>query len=41
MVYHNLEYKNKVDYRIKAYTKTNSGKRVITLDDELVSILRK
>lgn len=40
MVYHNLEYKNKVDYRIKAYTKTNSGKRVITLDDELVSILR-
>lgn len=40
-VFHTLYYKNKDNYRIKPYTKTRAGKRIITLDDELVRILRE
>lgn len=39
-IYHTLYYKNKDDYQIKPYTKTRSGKRIITLDDELVQVLK-
>lgn len=39
-IFHTLDYKNKHDFRIKPYTKTRAGKRVITLDDELVQILK-
>lgn len=38
-IFHTLDYQNKNQYRIKPYTKTNAGKRTITLDDELVEIL--
>lgn len=38
-IFHTLHYKNKNHYSIKPYTKTKSGKRTITLDDELVRIL--
>lgn len=38
-IFHTLHYKNKDNYTIKPYTKTKSGKRTITLDDELVQIL--
>lgn len=37
---HNLRYKNKLDYEIKPYTKTNAGKRTITIDDELLQVLK-
>ncbi|GET17652.1 hypothetical protein NB11A_19430 [Ligilactobacillus agilis] len=36
-----MEYKNKQNYTIKPYTKTASGKRVISLDSDTVSFLRK
>ena len=39
-IFHTLYYKNKDDYQIKPYTKTKAGKRIITLDDELVQILK-
>lgn len=40
-IHHTLEYKNKQNYTIKPYTKTASGKRVISLDSDTVSFLRK
>ena len=39
-IFHTLYYKNKDNYQIKPYTKTKAGKRIITLDDELVHILK-
>jgi integrase len=39
-IFHTIYYKNKDDYQIKPYTKTKAGKRIITLDDELVQILK-
>lgn len=39
-IFHTLYYKNKHNYQIKPYTKTQAGKRIITLDDELVQILK-
>ena len=39
-IFHTLYYKNKDDYQIKPYTKTTAGKRIITLDSELVQILK-
>ena len=39
-IFHNLRYKNKLDYEIKPYTKTNAGKRTITIDDELLQVLK-
>lgn len=40
-IFHNLNYKNKLEWQIKPYTKTNSGKRTLTIDDELLTVLRK
>lgn len=39
-VFHTLEMINKDNYRRKPYTKTESGKRTISLDDDTVSILK-
>lgn len=35
-----MEYRNKQDYTIKPYTKTASGKRVISLDSDTLNFLR-
>ncbi|WP_195701610.1 tyrosine-type recombinase/integrase [Companilactobacillus futsaii] len=40
-VYHNLFMKNKKDYEIHSYTKTSSGKRKLSLDDDTVEFLKK
>ena len=39
-IHHTLEYRNKQDYTIKPYTKTASGKRVISLDSDTLNFLR-
>lgn len=39
-VFHTLYMKNQHDFEIKPYTKTNSGKRTLTLDDNTVKYLR-
>lgn len=36
----NLHYKNKLDYELKPYLKTDSSRRTLTLDDELVEVLK-
>lgn len=36
----NLRYKNKLNYEIKPYLKTDSSKRTVTLDDELLQVLK-
>ena len=36
----NLHYHNKLDYQLVPYLKTNSSKRTLTLDDELLKILK-
>lgn len=36
----NLHYKNKMDYELKPYLKTDSSKRTLTLDDELLAVLK-
>lgn len=38
-VHHNLYLKSKTDYEIKPYTKTTSGKRLISLDSDTISLL--
>lgn len=40
-IHHTLDYKNKQNYEIKAYTKTASGKRVISLDKDTVYFLKE
>lgn len=39
-IFHNLHYKNKLEYEIKPYTKTNAGKRTVTIDNELLQVLK-
>lgn len=39
-IFHNLRYYNKLNYKIVPYTKTNAGKRTLTLDNELLQILK-
>lgn len=39
-IFHNLHYHNKMDYEIKPYTKTSAGKRTLTIDDELLTVLK-
>lgn len=39
-IFHNLRYKNKMDYEIKPYTKTDAGKRTVTIDNELLQVLK-
>lgn len=39
-IFHNLKYKNKMDYEIKPYTKTDAGKRTVTIDNELLQVLK-
>lgn len=39
-VYHNLFLKSKSDYEIHSYTKTSSGKRKLSLDDDTVKFLK-
>lgn len=39
-IFHNLTYKNKLEWEIKPYTKTNSGKRTLTIDNELLKVLK-
>ncbi|WP_304651746.1 site-specific integrase [uncultured Ligilactobacillus sp.] len=40
-VHHTLDFKNKSNYTIKPYTKTSSGKRMISLDNDTVDYLRE
>lgn len=40
-IYHTLDFKNVHEYRIKPYTKTQSGQRVIKLDDTTVKYLKR
>ncbi len=40
-IFHNMVYRNKFDYEIKPYTKTNAGKRTLTIDSELLQILKQ
>lgn len=37
----NLHYKNKLNYEPKPYLKTDSSRRTLTLDDELVKVLKE
>lgn len=39
-VYGNLHIKNKSDWVIKNYTKTDDGRRLITLDDDTIKVLK-
>lgn len=39
-IFHNMRYRSKFDYEIKPYTKTDSGKRTLTIDDELLELLK-
>ncbi|MDU3212351.1 tyrosine-type recombinase/integrase [Anaerococcus sp.] len=36
-----LEYKNRKNFRVKPFTKTEAGNRIITLDSDTVDILKK
>lgn len=38
---HNLRYHSKLSYEIKPYLKTSSSKRTLTIDDELLEVLKK
>lgn len=40
-VYHTLDFKNVHEYRIKPYTKTQSGQRVIMLDQTTIKYLKR
>jgi integrase len=40
-VHHTLEMKNQANYRRKPYTKTDSGRRMLSLDDDTIDILKK
>lgn len=39
-VHHTLDFRNKNNYTIKPYTKTASGKRIISLDEDTVNFLK-
>lgn len=36
----NLQYKNKMEYELVSYLKNDSSRRTLTLDDELVKVLK-
>ncbi|GIN71648.1 site-specific integrase [Bacillus sp. J14TS2] len=40
-VHHSLYLKNKSDWKRKAYTKTDDGKRIISLDEDTIQVLRE
>lgn len=40
-IHHTLDYKNKTNYTIKPYTKTASGKRIISLDEDTINFLKR
>lgn len=40
-IYHTLDFKNKDNYQIKPYTKTQSGQRVIKLDKTTIKYLKE
>lgn len=40
-IFNNLHYHSKFNYEIKPYTKTDSGKRTLTIDNELLQLLKK
>lgn len=39
-VYTNLYLRSKTDWRIQEYTKTDDGRRIVTLDDDTIKILK-
>ncbi|ASF27932.1 integrase [Bacillus amyloliquefaciens] len=40
-VHHSLYLKNKSDWKRKAYTKTDDGKRIISLDEDTIQVLKE
>lgn len=40
-IFHNIDYKNKHNYKINNYTKTASGMRMISIDDTTVEYLKR
>ncbi|MBP2057303.1 integrase [Lactobacillus colini] len=40
-IFNNMHYRSKLDYEIKPYTKTDAGKRTLTIDDELLQLLKE
>ena len=40
-IFHTLDMKNQSDFNIKPYTKTASGKRTLSLDDDTIGYLRE
>ncbi|WP_338434048.1 tyrosine-type recombinase/integrase [Ligilactobacillus saerimneri] len=40
-IYHNIDYKNKSNYKINDYTKTSSGMRTISIDRTTVKYLKR
>lgn len=40
-IFNNMHYRSKSDYDIKPYTKTDAGKRTLTIDDELLQLLKE
>lgn len=40
-IHHTLDFKSKTNWTRKNYTKTTSGKRIISLDDDTLEILKK
>lgn len=41
MIFHNIDYKNKHNYKINDYTKTASGMRIISIDDTTIEYLKR